>query len=81
VTHSPLLCSESDKARLENENAVEQLDLSSHLVNTYEITELRESHILERHNLYYLPFCMIFSSDDRVHRLLAPQLALKNVQF
>lgn len=51
VTHSPLLCSESDKARLENENAVEQLDLVSHLVNTYEITELRESHILELHKL------------------------------
>ena len=49
VTHSPLLCSESDKARLENENAVEQLDLSSHLVNTHEITELRGSHILELH--------------------------------
>lgn len=51
VADSPLLCSESDKARLENENAVDQIDLIAHLVNVYEVGELRESHVLELHKL------------------------------
>jgi len=51
VTQSALLCSDADKARLENENAVDQIDTISHLVNTYKITEIRESHLLEFHKL------------------------------
>lgn len=48
---SPLLCRPEDKARQENENAVDQLDLISHLVNDYQIDEIRESHILQLQSL------------------------------
>lgn len=48
---SPLLCPPEDKARLENENAVDQLDLISCLVNDYRIEGLRESHVLELQKL------------------------------
>lgn len=44
---SPLLCRPEEKARRENENAVDQLDLISSLVTDYKISELRESHVLE----------------------------------
>ena len=48
---SPLLCAPEEKARLENANAVDQIDLISHLVNAYQIDEIRESHLLELHKL------------------------------
>lgn len=48
---SPLLCRPEEKARRENENAVDQLDLISQLVTEYQITELRESHVLELQKL------------------------------
>jgi hypothetical protein len=32
------------------------------------------THLIDTQYLYYLPFCKVFSSDDHVHRLLAPQL-------
>lgn len=51
MTQSPLLCSPEDKARLENENAVDQLDLIACLVHEYKIDELRETHVLELHKL------------------------------
>lgn len=51
MIQSPLLCSPEDKARIENENAVDQLDLISCLVHDYEIDELRESHVLELQKL------------------------------
>lgn len=51
MSESPLLCAEADKVRLENENAVDQIDTIAHLVNGYGITELRESHVLELHKL------------------------------
>lgn len=50
MIQSPLLCRPEDKARIENENAVDQLDLISHLVHGYKIEELRESHVLELQN-------------------------------
>ncbi len=31
--------------------------------------------------LYYLPFCMVFASEDRLHRLLAPLLIRANQDF
>ena len=51
MTDSPLLCGASAKAQIENENAVDQIDLISHLVNVYQIADLRESHVLELHKL------------------------------
>lgn len=49
MTVSPLLCDPAEKARLENENAVDQLDFISHLVTEYGATDLRNSHVLELH--------------------------------
>ena len=51
MTDSPLLCGARAKAQIENENAVDQIDLISHLVNVYQIADLRESHVLELHKL------------------------------
>jgi Fic family protein len=51
VTESRLLCDPSAKAQIENENAVDQIDLISHLVNVYQVADLRESHVLELHKL------------------------------
>ena len=48
---TPLLCDPSAKAQLENENAVDQIDLISHLVVDYEVSELRDSHVRELHKL------------------------------
>jgi Fic family protein len=48
---SPLLCRPEDKARLENENALDQLDLISYLVQDLKIREIRESHVLELQKL------------------------------
>jgi hypothetical protein len=39
------------------------------------------THWIDTQYLYYMPFCMIFASDDHVHRLLAPQLLLDAVQY
>jgi hypothetical protein len=32
------------------------------------------THLIDAQYLFYLPFCSVFASDDRVHRLLGPQL-------
>lgn len=39
------------------------------------------THLIDVQYLYYLPFCMVFTSDDHVHRLLAPQLRLGKVKY
>jgi Fic family protein len=49
--NAPLLCKPEEKAVLEAENGARQLDYLVHLVNERRIEQLRESHILERHQL------------------------------
>ncbi len=39
------------------------------------------THMVDLQYLYYLPFCQVFASDDKVHRLLAPQLLRRNQDF
>lgn len=39
------------------------------------------THLIDLQYLYYLPFCNVLASDDRVHRLLAPQLIRSNQDF
>jgi Fic family protein len=51
VIQSPLLCPLEDKARIENKNADDHLDLIACLVHDYKIEELRESHVLELQKL------------------------------
>lgn len=43
------------------------------------ISRERPSHKIDIAYLYYLPFCMIFTSNDKLHELIAP-LFLKNYQ-
>ena len=50
--HWPMLCEPSDKARLEAENAVEQVDyITSLVVGDYSVRHIRESHILQLQQL------------------------------
>lgn len=49
--NDPLLCKPDDKAALEAENGSYQLGYLAHLVNRLEITQVRESHLLELHAL------------------------------
>jgi hypothetical protein len=43
-----MLCEPGDKARLEAENAVEQVDyITSLVVGDYSVRHIRESHILQ----------------------------------
>ena len=51
MTSGPLLCPLEKKAELEARNGVEQLDYLSHLVNEYQIKNVRESHVLELHSI------------------------------
>ena len=39
------------------------------------------SNMLDVMYLYYLPFCMVFVSEDRVHRALAPSLIRPDQSF
>jgi hypothetical protein len=39
------------------------------------------TNLLDLQYLYYLPFCEVFSSDDRLHRALAPLLLQGNQEF
>ena len=41
----------------------------------------KPTHLVDVQYLYYLPFCHVLVSDDRVHRLLAPQLLRDNQTF
>jgi fido (protein-threonine AMPylation protein) len=49
--NSRLLCDPTDKARLENANADEQLAYIHYLVSDYGVTQVRESHVRELHRL------------------------------
>lgn len=49
--HSPLLCDPADKARIEAENGVEQLDYISYLATELKLKDVRVSHVLEFHKL------------------------------
>jgi len=39
------------------------------------------TNVLDVQYLYYLPFCMVFTSDDQLHRFLAPLLIRKDQSF
>lgn len=41
----------------------------------------RATHTVDLQYLYYLPFCHVLASDDRVHRLLGPQLLRPDQSF
>jgi Fic family protein len=47
----PLLCSPEQKATLEADNGTHQLDYIAHLIHRLKIEQVRESHILELHQL------------------------------
>lgn len=46
----------------------------------HRLTKWEPTKLLDIQYLFYLPFCMVFSSHDRVHRLLTPGL-LRRDQF
>ena len=41
----------------------------------------RRSNVFDIHYLYYLPFCMVFSSSDKFHKALFPLLSRKDQEF
>ncbi len=47
MSADPLLCDPKEKAEFETQNGVDQLDYITYLVTKLEITELRETHVLD----------------------------------
>jgi hypothetical protein len=52
------------------------------LVGTrHKLIKWQPTNLLDVQYLYYLPFCMVFASNDRLHHDLAPLLIRKNQSF
>ena len=47
----------------------------------YHFVKWKSTNILDIQYLYYLPFCMVFVSDDKLHQLLAPLLMRRDQSF
>jgi len=45
------------------------------------LVKWKSTNLLDIQYLYYLPFCMVFVSDDRLHKFLAPLLMRKDQSF
>lgn len=58
-----------------------KVDLLFYLGLQSEIIGTRATNRVDLEYLYYLPFCNVFTSDDKIHKQLAPFLIRKNQQF
>ena len=55
--------------------------LSVVIATKYGIIKNNPTNFLDLNYIYYLPFCQVFISNDRLHKLLIPQLKRKNQFF
>ncbi|MBN4077964.1 hypothetical protein JYT29_01400 [Nitrospina gracilis] len=51
------------------------------LISRNLISDQRPSHLIDFHYFYYLPFTKIFTSNDKLHKQIAPLLLTKNQRF
>lgn len=58
-----------------------KIDLLFHLGLQSELIGTKATNRVDLEYLYYLPFCNVFTSDDKIHKQLAPLLVRKNQQF
>ena len=58
-----------------------KVDLLFHYGLKYELIGTRPTNRVDLEYLYYLPFCNIFTSNDKLHKQLAPLLIRKEQKF
>jgi len=58
-----------------------KVDLLFHLGLQSEIIGTKPTNRVDLEYLYYLPFCNVFTSNDKIHKQLAPLLVRPNQQF
>lgn len=58
-----------------------KVDLLFHLGLQSELIGMRPTNRVDLEYLYYLPFCNVFTSNDKIHKQLAPLLIREDQQF